>query len=353
MTLDFLDPEECYTALVERDAAYEGRVYVGVKSTGIFCRMTCPARKPKQENCIFYASISECLAADFRPCKRCYPLRPAAEGDPSVGPLLKALEAEPGRRWREGDIAAMGVDPSTARRAFKRHFGMTFLELARMTRLRHGFEKLGAGGSVIEAQLEAGFESASGFRAAFAKLLGVAPASLKSEGLLLADWINTPLGDMIAISDQHHLHLLEFVDRKGLPAELKKLVESSKGDIGIGRYGPTDQIREELAAYFDGRSADFKTPLTLAGTPFTKSVWEALRRIPAGETRSYADLAISIDNPAAVRAVARANGANQLAIIVPCHRVIGKDGSMTGYAGGLWRKQKLIELERQYQKSPS
>lgn len=342
------DIDTLYEAYLARDAAYEGRVYVAVSSTGVFCRLTCPARKPKRENCHFFESVAECITAGYRPCKRCSPLEPAAEGDPAIRALIRALEAHPGRRWAEGDVVAMGFDPSTVRRAFKRHFGMTFLEMARLSRLRDGFRALSEGGRVIDAQLEAGFESPSAFRQAFARLLGTSPSSFAGDGALKADWIDTPLGPMVAVSDAGHLHLLEFADRKALPTELKKLRAAVKGDLGIGRHQPTGQVEAELAAYFKGQGARFQVPLAFHGSPFERQVWHELREIPAGETRSYSDIARCVGRPSAVRAVARANGANQIAIVIPCHRVIGADGSLTGYGGGLWRKQKLIELERQF-----
>jgi AraC family transcriptional regulator of adaptative response/methylated-DNA-[protein]-cysteine methyltransferase len=152
---------------------------------------------------------------------------------------------------------------------------------------------------------------------------------------------------MIAVSSQSHLHLLEFLDRKALPTELKRLHKTSDGGIGIGRLPPSEQAASELEAYFSARSDSFQTPLALNATPFTRQVWSALQTIPAGETRSYSDIARQIGRPLAVRAVARANAANQIALMIPCHRVIGADGSLTGYGGGLWRKQRLIEIERQ------
>lgn len=348
MLFDLPDHASLYQALVARDATYDGRVYVCVSSTGIFCRLTCPARKPKAENCSFHETVGECIERGFTPCKRCHPLRPMAAADPAIAALLTALDDRPEFRWRETDIARMGFDPSTIRRSFKRQFGMTFLEMARQRRLRDSFETIAAGGKVIEAQVDAGFESASAFRAAFAKLLGKAPGRMGTDAILLADWIPTPLGDMIAISSRSELHLLEFVDRKALRAELSKLDAFAKGRIGIGASDPSLQIRAELTAFFAGTLKVFETPLALHGSAFTKSVWQELRRIPAGETRSYSDIAQALERPTAVRAVARANGANQLALIIPCHRVIGADGSLTGYGGGLWRKQKLLEIERQY-----
>jgi len=349
MMFDFPDDDTLYDALLTRDAQFEGRAYVCVATTGIFCRLTCPARKPLRQNCTFRPSIGACITAGFRPCKRCTPLAPAAKADPQVATLLAALDAQPDKRWAEGDITAMGFDLSTIRRAFKRHFGMTFLEMARQRRLREGFESLSSGATVITAQLEANFESASGFRAAFARLLGAAPGDLGTTGLLLASWIPTPLGDMIAISSAQHLHLLEFVGRKALPAEVRKLATQAKGALGLGSYGPTEQVRAELAAYFAGHSAQFDTPLAMQGSTFAKAVWSALRDIPAGERRSYGQIARDIGAPAAIRAVARANGANQIALLVPCHRVLGSDGSLTGYGGGLWRKQRLLEIEQQFQ----
>ncbi len=342
------DDKTLYQALLARDDRFEGLAYVGVKTTGIFCRLTCPARKPKPENCTFFATIGECIEAGFRACKRCHPLAPAAKADPTIAALLQVLEDRPGYRWSEADLVRMGHDLSTVRRAFKRQFGMTFLEMARQKRLREGFETISRGGSVIEAQLDAGFESPSAFRAAFAALLGRPPGSLRKDGLLLADWIPTPIGDMIALSSRTHLHLLEFVGRKALPAELAKLQTMAKGRIGIGQYAPTTQIRAELGVYFSGKSAHFTTPLALQGSEFTRGVWAALQDIPAGETRSYGQIAAQIGRPSASRAVARANGANQIALVIPCHRVIGADGSLTGYGGGLWRKQRLLEIEQQY-----
>ena len=340
------DDETLYAALLGRDAAWDGRAWVGVSSTGVFCRLTCPARKPKFENCTFFDTIGAAIEAGYRACKRCHPMAPAAEGEPAVKALLAALEADPARRWAEGDVAAMGFDLSTVRRAFKRHFGMTFLEMARLARLRSGGAELVGGASVIEAQLEAGYASGSAFRAAFAGWTGLAPGAFVKDAVLRADWIETPMGAMVAVASEGALHLLEFTERKALPAELAALRRDAKGSLGFGRFGPTDQIEREISDFMAGVSARFETPLRALGTPFTQAVWQALRKIPAGETRSYSQLARDMGRPEATRAVARANGANPIAIVIPCHRVLAADGSLTGYGGGLWRKQKLIELER-------
>ena len=347
MLFDLPDHQTLYGALLARDDRFDGQAFVCVSSTGIFCRLTCPARKPKAENCTFFATIGECIEAGYRACKRCHPLQAAALADPTIAALLHALDERPDLRWSESHIEQLGYDLSTVRRSFKRQFGMTFLEMARQRRLREGFETLAAGGKVITAQHQASFDSASAFRVAFARLLGCAPADLRPDRPLRATWIPTPLGDMIAVSSRSHLHLLEFVDRKALPAELKQLQAGLKDGIGIGTMPPSEQAAAELSDYFAARSDRFQTPLALSGTAFTQQVWDALRQIPAGETRSYSDIARRIGRPWATRAVARANGANQIALMIPCHRVVGADGSLTGYGGGLWRKQRLIEIERQ------
>ena len=341
------DDKTLYQALLDRDDSFDGRAFVGVTTTGIFCRLTCPARKPKPENCRFFETVGQCIENGYRACKRCLPLQPAAMAEPVIAQLLEALKQRPAYRWREDDIQRMGLDPSTVRRAFKRHFDMTFLEMARQHRLRNGFQSLSEGSKVIDAQLSAGFDSASAFRKAFARLTGIAPGDFVSDALLKASWLETPIGPMLAVCDTRHLHMLEFLDRKALPNELKRLRSFAKGSFGLGRTGVTDQIEAELQQYFAGKSAEFTTPLALHGSEFTRRVWRELMTIPAGDTRSYSEIARQIDKPSAVRAVARANGANQIALVIPCHRVIGANGALTGYGGGIWRKQKLIELERQ------
>lgn len=339
-------PETLYAALIARDPAYDGHAFVCVKTTRIFCRLSCPARKPKFENTEFRDTATACMEAGFRPCMRCRPLDRTREREPLVASLMNRLDDDPHRIWSEDDLIAMNLDPSTVRRAFKRHIGMTFLDLARLRQAGKGIERLAAGGSVIDAQLEAGYDSGSGFRDAIVRLIGDTPQALKGRELLKAEWIETPIGAMLAVADTHALHLLEFFDRKALPAELTRLRAATRSSISFGRTPPIDQIEAELRAYFDGRSAQFTTPLALHGPAFTSHVWEALRSIAPGETRSYSEIAAGMERSSAVRAVARANGANQIAIVIPCHRVIGVDGALTGYGGGLWRKHWLIEHER-------
>jgi len=345
---DLPDHDHLYAALLARDPAYEGVALVGVTSTGIYCRLTCPARKPLARNCQWFDSAAAARQAGFRPCLRCKPQGAQADAHPVIRDLMDALADDPDHRWSENGIAARGHDPSTVRRLFRHHFGQSFLQMARAARLRQGITRLNKGGRMIDAQMDSGFDSASGFRRAFAQLFGHPPHQMTSDADLRADWIQTPLGGMIVIADSAALHLLEFVDRKALPAGLRKLSLLAGGRIGLGRTPVTDLTEAALTAFFAGENGQLDIPVRLAGTAFQQRVWQELRNIPAGQTRSYRQLATAIGQPNAVRAVAGANGANRLALVVPCHRVIGSDGTLTGYAGGLWRKEKLIALEGGY-----
>jgi AraC family transcriptional regulator, regulatory protein of adaptative response / methylated-DNA-[protein]-cysteine methyltransferase len=339
-----LDQDTCYSALLGRDADYEGVFYVGVRTTGIFCRPTCPARKPKRENCEFFADAQSAMLASYRPCARCRPLSHPNETSDVVRKLVEAVERDPTKRWRDADFDALAVHASTARRQFQKRFGMTFVEYARARRLGSAFKAIRSGERVIDAQLDAGFESSSGFRDAFARIMGAPPA--RSTRALFAAWLDTPLGPMTAIADERALYLLEFVDRRGLEREIERLRQRQKAGIAPGRTAPIVQIEAELKEYFAGRSMTFKTPIARSGSPFQNAVWDALLTIPPGETWSYAELARKVDRPKAMRAAGTANGANQLAIVIPCHRVINANGELGGYAGGLPRKRWLLDHER-------
>ena len=340
-----LDHDACYTALLGRDSEYEGVFYVGVRTTGIFCRPTCPARKPKRENCEFFTDPQAALLASYRPCARCRPLSHPNETSAVVRRLVAAVEREPTKRWRDADFEALGVHVSTARRQFQKRFGMTFVEYARARRLGSAFKAIRNGERVIDAQLDAGYDSGSGFRDAFARIMG-APPGKRAARALYAAWIDTPLGPMTAVADERSLYLLEYVDRRGLEREIERLRLRLKAGIAPGRTAPIAQIEKELAAYFAGRSTAFKTPLVRFGSPFQNAVWDALLTIPPGETWSYAELARAVGRPRAVRAVGTANGANQFAIVIPCHRVINANGELGGYGGGIPRKRWLLDHER-------
>jgi len=339
-----------YDILTARQDGFSDAFFVGVTSTGIFCRIGCPARLPKRENCEFYDSAADALSAGFRACKRCHPASHAGEASAVIKKLIAAIEDDSERRWREEDIKALGIDPSTARRQFKKRFGLTFTQYARVRRLGVAAQSLSKGETVINAQLNAAYESASGFRAAFAKTFGAAPA--KSNTLpLFIDWLSTPLGPMFAVCDETYLYMLEFTTRKNMDRGFEKLRKVHKRAVIPGRTKITQQITEELKGYFDGTLTQFKTPLTPTGTAFQNQVWKALQDIPYGESCAYTDLAVAIGNEKAVRAVASSNANNGLALIIPCHRVIAKGGGLGGYAGGLDKKRWLLEHERKNRRS--
>jgi len=339
--------EQYYQALVAKDSEYEGLFYVGVKTTGVFCRPTCPARKPKFENCEFYETAQQALLASYRPCQRCRPLSHPNQVSDVVRVLVEAVENHPEKRWKGQDFKALSIDESTARRQFKKRFGMTFVEYARARRMGLALKNIRSGRTVIDAQLSTGYESGSGFRDAFSRIMGSAPTQVDEEHVLKASWIDTRLGPMMAVADEKALYLLEFVDRRGLEREVERLRKRTKSAIVPGVTEPIRSIERELAQYFEGTLTVFLTPLFWLGTPFQKSVWEQLIAIPPGETRSYQDIANALGKPTACRAVAQANGANQLAIVIPCHRVINASGELGGYGGGLTRKNWLLTHEKQ------
>lgn len=345
-----MNTQDFYRAFIERDSHYDGLFFAGIKTTGIFCRPTCSARKPKIENCDFFDTAQESLLAGYRPCKRCKPMAMPGEASEIIQTLIQSVENDPTHRWREDDVRRMGYDPSTVRRQFKKRFGMTFVGYARARRMGIALKSIREGDKVIEAQIDAAYESGSGFRDAFTKILGEAPANAKHKAILKAEWIETPIGPMIAMADDEALHLLEFTDRRGLEKEIETLRSRYKIAIVPGRTPIIDQITKELSAYFKGELQHFETPLKFYGSAFQQSVLHELLSIPYGTTRSYLEQAINLGDKKAVRAVARGNGMNQLAIIIPCHRVIGSDGSLTGYAGGLPRKKWLLDHEKAYQK---
>jgi AraC family transcriptional regulator of adaptative response/methylated-DNA-[protein]-cysteine methyltransferase len=337
-----------YQHILRRDPELDGVIYVGVKTTGIFCRPVCPARTPLSKNITFYGSSDEAIEAGFRPCKRCRPLDAPDAPGVVLEKLLRLVEEDPSRRWSEDDLRDMGIEPATARRQFQKRFDMSFSQYARARRLGHAFNTIKKGDAVISAQLDAGFESGSGFREAFSRQFGEAPQKSRKAQAFAMDWIDTPLGPMLAIADDKKLHMLEFVERKKLEGHVERYRKAFNATVLPGETPALKLIKQELKDYFAGKKLTFTSRIADAGTEFQNEVWGELRRVPPGITRSYQEMAERIGRPTAVRAVANANRLNRCAIILPCHRVIGADGTLTGYAGGLWRKQWLLDHERRH-----
>lgn len=332
-------------AFMERDPGYEGLFFTAVRTTGVFCRPTCPARKPRVENVEFFGSTSAALLAGYRPCRRCEPMRAPGGAPAWLRPLVDRVEREPTRRWRDRDIRRMGLDPGRVRRWFQRHHGMTFHAYSRARRLGEALGRIQHGDPVSGAAFDSGYDSLSGFNEAFRKLAGAAPTEALDVPLVSVTRIPTPLGPMIACATSDAVCLLEFADRRMLPTQLRVLTRRMKCVLAPGTNGVLDGLAETLGRYFEGEEIGADVPLKLPGTTFQEHVWRELVQIPRGSTISYAELARRVGRPSAVRAVAAANGANRVAILVPCHRVVGSDGALTGYGGGVWRKRRLLELE--------
>lgn len=313
-------PEAMYRALVRRDAAYEGVFVAAVRTTSVFCRPTCTARKPRRANVEFFADAASAEAEGYRACRVCRPREPAGAVPEWLRPVLDARG-----RIRDADLRALGISPARVRRWFRAHHGMTFHAFRRGARLRNAVEALRRGDRVVDAAFGAGYEALSGFTESFKKTVGVAPSEGRARRVVALRRLTTPLGPMWAGATEAGICLLEFAGRPvdGLPG-------------ASAFFGP---IEAQLAEYFAGRRRRFDVPLAPGGTPFQLRVWTRLLAIPYGETRAYGEL-----GPA--RAVARACAANPIGIVIPCHRVIGADGRLTGYGGELWRKQRLLDLER-------
>lgn len=339
---------EKYQALVEKDIAYDGAFFAGVKTTGIFCRTTCTARKPKQENVCFYDTIQQALAAGYRPCKICRPMESADRIPPEIAALLAQVQGDSQFRITEWELRQRGFDPNTLRRWFQKHYGMTFQAFCRMNRINAAFGAIKDGTSVLDAALESGYSSSSGFASAFDKIIGTAPGKTRREpkNVLIYERFDAPLGPMVTVASEHGICLIEFGDRRMLESEFTDLQKRLDAVLLPGTNALTKAAIQQTQEYFAGTRKTFDVPLHTPGTAFQQRVWAALREIPFGEIRSYGEIAAGMDAPKAVRAVGTANGMNRIAIMIPCHRVIGADGALTGYGGGLWRKDWLLKHEQ-------
>lgn len=337
--------DEMVDAFLHSDASYDGLFFPAVRTTGIFCRPSCTARKPLLQNLEFFDSAGEALSSGYRPCKRCRPLEAPGSAPEWLRPLLDAIDQDPRRRWRDDDLRELGLEPARVRRHFQSKYGMTFQAFMRARRLGEAFTELRDGAEIDDVVFDAGFESHSGFRAAFERVFGCPPGQAERAGCVHIAWIETPIGPMVCGATDHGVCLLEYTDRRRLESQLQR-VRKWCGDTAVpGENAHTREMRRQLDAYFAGDLREFTVPLDVSGTAFQEKVWAALRTIPYGETWSYGQLARKLGKPTGTRAVASANGDNRVAIVIPCHRVIGSDGNLSGYGGGIWRKRALLERE--------
>ncbi|MEM6632357.1 MAG: methylated-DNA--[protein]-cysteine S-methyltransferase [Bacteroidota bacterium] len=343
------DQETMFEALVNRNSSFEGIFFAAIKTTGIFCRPTCTAKKPLAENVEYFSSCKEALLHGYRPCKICTPEVPLGSPPKWIRSLFDQLQENPEEKISDYYIRTMGLEPSRVRRWFKKHYGMTFQAFQRSMRINLAIGALRNGDSVTQTAFAQGFDGLGGFGKRFKDLTGVAPRENQQKTLVHITRILSPLGPLVAGSTEAGVCLLEFADRPMLETQLKRLKKHLNAALLPGSSPLLAQLGEELSRYFAGELKEFSVPLILPGSTFQQQVWDALRQIPYGNTRSYQQQAHVLHKPDAARAVARANGDNRIAIVVPCHRIIGKDGALRGYGGGIWRKKYLLELESKHQ----
>ena len=340
--------EEMYRAFINRDSTYEGIFFVGVKTTGIFCRPTCSSKKPKKENIEYFSTSTDAIRKGYRPCKICKPMEKPNETPLYVKEILSLLYADPTVKISDDELQRRGIGPTKIRRWFLKNHKITFRKFQRLYRINSAFNKLREGSSVIAAAYDSGFESLSGFSDSFKSVYGVSPSESMNKKIIYIKRVETPIGVMFAAANDKGICMFEFSDRKSLEKEMKSISKTFGADIIRGENKHINLLEKELALYFDGKLKEFTVPLSLSGTDFQKAVWNELRRIPYAKTLTYAGQAAAIGKPEAVRAVANANGRNKISIVIPCHRVIGSNGELTGYGGGLWRKKFLLDLEQKY-----
>ncbi len=336
---------EMEKARAARDKSYDGVFYIAVRTTGIFCRPSCPSRASRPENVEFYARAEDAIFAGYRPCKRCRPLHVSGTAPEWIESLIARVDENPGERIPDAEIRAMGIEPARVRRYFQDRFGMTFQAYCRGRRLGSALSALRRGGRIDDTIYDHGFESHSGFRDAFSKLFGAPPGRADLSRCVRVSLEETPLGPMIYGATDDAVCLVEFASRRMLEKQIEQVRRRFDAAVVPGRNGVLDALRVQMTEYFAGKRLAFDLPLDAPGTAFQEGVWAALRTIPYGETWTYEALAARVGVPGAVRAVGTANGANRIAIVIPCHRVVRKTGETGGYGGGRWRKVALLDLE--------
>jgi AraC family transcriptional regulator of adaptative response/methylated-DNA-[protein]-cysteine methyltransferase len=341
-----LNEDACWQAVVERRGTGDGLFFVAVRTTGIYCRPGCPSRTPKRENVRFFASVDEAEAAGFRACKRCKPREPVRNDIALVQRICRLLDAADAPPTLAELGALAGISPFHLQRTFKRVTGLTprrYAESRRGERLRTGLR--GRNG-IAAAVYDAGFGSSGRAYEHAPRLLGMTPARYRrgGDGMRIAYTIVTsPFGRMLVGATDRGICAVSFADADeplvaGLAREYPS-AETCRDDASMRAW--VDGVIKTIE---DGAAAPH-LPLDIRATAFRARVWDALRAIPRGETRTYGEVARSIGRPKAARAVGQACATNPVAILIPCHRVIGSDGGLTGFASGVDRKRKILERE--------
>ena len=338
-----VDEKIAWQAVTNRDRSFDGRFVTGVLSTGIYCRPSCAARHPKRKNVRFFAQAEQAEAAGLRACLRCHP-NDFARDEAAVKAVIDAIRmAETAPKLDElADLT--GYSPAHLQRIFKRETGLSPAAYARALRSERVKDALAGGATVTQAIYDAGYGSASRFyeEQKMDRKMGMRPSAWKNGGAgVTVRWarVETSLGTMMVAATDKGICCLSFKEDE---EELRERFPQADLQPGGDAFA---NLLAQVVAQVEAPGRPHNIPLDVQGTAFQEAVWQELRKIPEGETRSYSDIAAAIGRPKAVRAVGSANGANHVAVLIPCHRVVRSDGTMGGYAYGLEIKQRLLEKE--------
>lgn len=337
-----VDPDWAYDAFDRRDRSLDGQFVGAVKTTGIYCKPSCPARRPLRENVEFFWKAGDARKAGYRACLRCKPDEVGRDRE-AVVLALELIGHSEDALSLEAVAGAVGYAPHHFHRLFKRETGVTPAVYARSLRAKRAAEALEGEGNVTDAIYDSGYSGPSRFYANTKGHLGMTPSAWKNGGAgVTIRWavVPTALGQMLLAATDKGICRLSFDEDE--TALLKRF---PKALIIAGGKALEDLVAGAIAA-IDHPSQMPDLPLDVSGTAFQQAIWAELRRIPPGETRTYADIAAAVGKPKAVRAAGSANGANNVAVLIPCHRVIRTDGGLGGYAYGVERKEKLLKTER-------
>lgn len=335
------DPDTPWAAFMRRDRSWDGRVIGAVSTTGVYCKPSCPARRPRREHVTFFATSEEARSAGYRACLRCKPDEVGRDRE-AVTKAVRLMEFAEEALTLEQLADAVDYAPHHFQRLFKRDLGVSPAAYARGLRTNRAEAALKCNGRVTDAVYDAGYSGPSSFYSDVKERLGMTPSAWRDGGrgeTIRWTTFDSPLGEMLIAATSKGICRLTFDDSED---SLKRLFP--KAAIVEDDGGLKDLIEGALKA-IDAPLAAPDLPIDVAGTAFQEAVWRELRKIPAGETRSYADIAAAIGHPRAVRAVGSANGDNHVCVLIPCHRVIRSDGSLGGYGGGIERKKKLLSAE--------
>lgn len=333
-----MDKKDMLQAVMNCDKSFDGKFFYGVKTTGIFCRPSCKSRNPASDNVVFFETERQAMQAGFRPCKRCRPdllfYCPEKELAAAAAEVIATCYGD--SSLMNDGLSALPATRRHLTKLFESQYGMSIVQYIADIRLKKACELLKKNASVTDVAMRTGFKTPSAFSVFFKKQLGIAPADYCRSLRINDRWCyyETPVGTVKIAEDDIGITSLKFVEKE----------EKSAGSSSLF----LSQACRQLDEYFTGRRKRFTLPLSLNGTDFQQNVWSRLTEIPYGQTKSYLQVAAMTGDPKAARAVGSANNRNPILIIIPCHRVVGKDGRLVGYAGGIQRKQFLLDMERKF-----